>query len=185
MYVLIGVWFHTDKNMYTWGTTLPLVDSLCEETWWEKPFLQGNHHYMWWLIYCIFYVLYILYTSCDYTMYIHPSVLFFCMYIQFMYLYYVLCSITILSTQCIISYSICFILYNCVNDWDVKWTQIPHRRWRGLWRIGNLWHNSWSNGDLRRKQRNHKTDQSIKTGQSVGLFQHYLLLVMSIKWNLW
>ena len=27
-----------------------------------------------------------------------------------------------------------------------------------------------SNGDLRRQQSNHKTDESMKTGQSVGLF---------------
>ena len=29
---------------------------------------------------------------------------------------------------------------------------------------------STSNGDLRRKQSNHKTDESVKIGQSVGLF---------------
>ena len=41
-----------------------------------------------------------------------------------------------------------------------------------------------SNGDWRRKQSNHKSDQSMKTGQSVGLFGQLLLLVMFVKWNL-
>ena len=35
-----------------------------------------------------------------------------------------------------------------------------------------------SNGDLRGKQSNHKTDESMKIGQSVGLFGQLFLLVM-------
>ena len=33
-----------------------------------------------------------------------------------------------------------------------------------------------SNGDLRRKQSNHKTDESMKIGQSVGFFGQLFLL---------
>ena len=41
-----------------------------------------------------------------------------------------------------------------------------------------------SKGDLRRKQSNHKSDQSMKSGQSVCLFGQLLLLVMLVKLDL-
>ena len=41
-----------------------------------------------------------------------------------------------------------------------------------------------SNGNLRRKQSNHKSDQSMKSGQSVCLFGQLLLLVMLVKLDL-
>ena len=40
-----------------------------------------------------------------------------------------------------------------------------------------------SNGDLRRKQSNHKTDESMKTDQSVGLFAWLFLLVTLLYLN--
>ena len=36
--------------------------------------------------------------------------------------------------------------------------------------IDHIKHDNTSNGDLRRKQSNHKTDESMKIGQSAGFF---------------
>ena len=42
-----------------------------------------------------------------------------------------------------------------------------------------------SNGDLRRKQSNHKTDESMKIGQSVGFFGWWVNENWSVSWVLW